>query len=179
MYFGQSGTPYTWTVNGDVNGDGINGNDLAFIPADPTQISLSGSAAQQAAQYDALSTFIQSQDCLREAKGSFVKRGACRNPWESYVNMRVTWASPPIAGQRIELQFDIFNFLNLLSDRWGLYQEAAQFENHGSAFLRAVGYDRAASRPIYTFTEPQRVKNIVYSPTRSRWRMQLGARYMF
>src|SRR5713226_8210844 len=46
IYVRQSGTPYTWTVNGDVNGDGINGNDIVFVPADASQISL-----QNPAQY--------------------------------------------------------------------------------------------------------------------------------
>src|SRR5262249_4924579 len=39
-YVGQSGTPYTWLVTGDVNGDGQNGNDVPFIPANASQISL-------------------------------------------------------------------------------------------------------------------------------------------
>src|SRR6185436_4477461 len=64
IYTGQSGTPYTWTVNGDVNADGINGNDLVFVPADASQISL-----QDPSQFQALSDFVDSQECLRKSRG--------------------------------------------------------------------------------------------------------------
>jgi hypothetical protein len=174
-YVGQSGLPYTWVVQGDVNGDGINGNDLVFVPADQSQITL-----QNPSQWDALNRFIQSQDCLKDARGSFVQRGACRNPWVSFVDLRLSWASPEfIKGHHVEVQFDIFNLLNLIDRKLGHFDQATQFETHNSTFLRAVGYDAVNKRPVYTFTEPTNVVNTVYSPTQSRWRMQLGAKYVF
>lgn len=175
IYTGQSGLPYTWTVNGDVNADGISGNDLAFIPGDASQISL-----QDPAQYEDLSKFINSQPCLQQAKGRFVQRGECRNPWQNFLNVRLGWNSPELVkGQRLELQADIFNVLNLLNPEWGLFEQEAQFETHGAQFLRAVGYDAANNRPVYTFSEPSSVRTTVYTPTLSRWRIQLGARYVF
>lgn len=175
IYTGQSGLPYTWTVNGDVNADGINGNDLAFIPADPSQISL-----QDPAQYEALNNFIDSQACLRQAKGRLIQRGECRNPWQNLFNLRLGWNSPEfIRGQKMEVQADIFNVLNLLNPEWGLFEQEAQFETHASQFLRAVGYDTANNRPLYSFTEPSAVRTTVYTPTLSRWRIQVGARYVF
>ena len=175
IYVGQSGAPYTWTVSGDVNADGISGNDLAFIPNSPEQISL-----QDPSQYEALSNFIDSQQCLREAKGDFVRRGSCRNPWSNILDVRLGWKSPEfVKGQHLEVQADIFNFMNLLYNRWGLSEQDSSFENHAAQFLRAVGYDAANNRPVYSFTEPTRVRSVVYSPTRSRWRMQIGARYVF
>ena len=168
-----SGSPYTWTVNGDVNADGINGNDLVFVPASAAGISL-----MDPTQYDALASFIDGQECLKQAKGHFVQRGACRNPWSEFLNLRGTWQSPAVKGQRVEVAVDVFDVLNLLNSKWGLFNQATGFEN-GTAFLRAVGYDAAAGRPIYTFTPPPQVVNTVYSPTSSRWRIQLGARYRF
>lgn len=169
-----SGLPYTWTVNGDVNGDGVNGNDLVFVPANASQVTL-----MDPTQYDALAAFIDSQDCLKDARGTFVQRGACRNPWSRLLNLRGTWQSPDIIkGQRFELQLDVFNVLNLIHNKWGLFNQATGFENP-AAFLRAVGYDATAQRPIYTFTAPTNVVSTVYSPTASRWRIQLGARYHF
>lgn len=170
-----SGLPYTWTVNGDVNADGINGNDLVFVPGNASQISL-----QTPAQYDALAKFIDSQDCLKNAKGHLIERGACRNPWTEFLNVRGTWRSPDLLkGQGFELQLDIFNVLNLINNKWGLFDEAAQFENANSTFLRAVGYDTVNKRPIYSFTAPSSVVSTLYTPLLSRWRIQLGARYHF
>jgi len=175
IYQGQSGTPYTWTVSGDVNADGINGNDVVFVPKDASQISL-----RDPTQYDAMQAFIESQDCLKDSRGSLIKRGACRNPWQNILNTRITWQSPKFAGeQRIEAQLDIFNLPNLINRHWADYQEAAQFENQAAGFLTAVGYDQVNNRPIYNFVKPSTVVSTIYSTTLSRWRMQLGARYTF
>jgi hypothetical protein len=174
-YIGQSGLPYTWTVAGDVNGDSLPTNDLVYVPASPSDISL-----RDPTQYAALSAFIDSQDCLREARGGFVKRGACRNPWQNFLDLRVSWTSPKLKGdQRVEVQWDIFNVLNLLKRDWGLFDQDAQFENGPPGFLAPVAYDTAKNRPIYNFVQPARVTTTLYSPTQSRWRMQLGARYTF
>src|SRR5262249_36272071 len=166
QYVAQSGTPYTWTVNGDVNADGINGNDVVFVPAQQSDITL-----MDPSQYTALSQFIDSQDCLANARGRFVHRGECRNPWSSFVNLRLGWGLPVTKDQRFEVQLDVFNLLNLVNSSWGTFDSATPFENVGSAFLRAVGYDTANNRPIYTFAAPQSVVNTVYSPTQSRWRI--------
>ena len=177
-----SGLPYTWLVNGDVNGDGQSANDLVFVPADASQITLGDGKGgpAPASAYSALSTFIDSQDCLKNARGHFVERGACRNPWTEFLNLRGTWRSPElIKGQGLEVQLDIFNFLNLLNNKWGLTNTAANFENANSTFLKAVGYDMANQRPIYQFAAPATVTSTVYTPTSSRWRIQLGARYHF
>jgi hypothetical protein len=177
-YVGQSGTPYTWTVNGDVNADGINGNDVPFIPANDAQISFNTPSGKDPVQYAALSTFIDSQTCLRRAKGGFIERGACRNPWQDFVDLRLSWLSPDLKGQRIEIQYDIFNVLNLIDSRWGHFNSVAQFEN-GPAFLQAVGYDDVNRRPKYAYRPLSTITSTVYSPTLSRWRMQLGAKYVF
>src|SRR5439155_20032991 len=118
-YVYQSGTPYAWVVNGDVNGDGQSANDLVFVPhvitdattgartIDTTQMTLNTPS-----QSSALAEFINSQDCLREvanAGGGLPQRGACRNPWSGVLDMRLTWLSPPIKwDQRVEVQWDIF-----------------------------------------------------------------------
>jgi hypothetical protein len=177
QYVGQSGLPYTWTVNGDVNADGISGNDLVFVPSSANEISL-----MDPTTFDALNAFIETQDCLREARGHFLQRGACRNSWQNTVNLRLSWRSPPLYGQRIEVQWDIFNLMNLLNSDWGHLDQATNgpgFESPQAQFLRAVSYDTANNRPIYTFTAPPAVETTFYNPTTSRWRMQIGARYMF
>jgi outer membrane receptor protein involved in Fe transport len=174
-YIGQSGLPYSWRVAGDANGDGLASNDLVFVPADPTQITL-----RDPTQYSALNDFINSQSCLREARGSIIGRGACRNPWQNFVDLRLTWTSPNFKGeQRIEVQWDIFNVMNLINKNWGHFDQDAVFENGPSPFLAVTGYDPVNNRPVYSFATPSQVTQTVYSPTQSRWRMQFGARYMF
>ena len=172
-YIGISGTPYTYTVNGDINGDGIGGNDTPYLPTSATDISL-----KDPTQYAALSSFIDSQSCLREARGTILQRSACRNPWSNLLDTRFTWNSPELKGQRFEVQFDIFNVLNLLNKDWGHFDQVTPFEG-GPRLLRAVGFDKAKNRPLYSFKDPSPISSTVYTPTSSRWRMQFGARYIF
>ena len=172
-YIGISGTPYTFNVRGDINGDGIDGNDLPFIPAASSQILL-----KDPTQYAALDSFINSVECLRNSRGQILQRSACRNPWQNEVDARFTWTSPSLKAGRIEAQLDIFNVMNLISSSWGLFQSVTGFETTGSG-LSAVGYDKASNRPIYAFKDPTPLATTIYSPTLSRWRMQFGAKYIF
>jgi hypothetical protein len=111
--------------------------------------------------------------------GGFVQRGACRNPWQDFLDARLTWRSPNWKDQHFEVQWDVFNVLNLLNSRWGHLNSVANFENAPSAFLKATGYDSVNNRPIYTFAAPGTITQTTYSPTASRWRMQFGARWIF
>ena len=175
-YVGVSGTPYTYVTSNDVNGDGISGNDLVFVPKDSSQISISPTSP---GKFSDLQAFINSQSCLRDAAGGYIHRNACRNPWVDFLDMRVSWQSPKFKGeQQIEVQWDIFNVLNLINSSWGHNDQVAQFAT-GPSFLKAVGFDAANNRPIYNVTLPSSIVSTVYSPTSSRWRMQFGARYMF
>ncbi len=178
IYVGNSGSPYTWTVGGDVNADGVSGNDLPFIPASAAQISL-----QNPSQYQALSDFIDGQTCLRAARGGLLKRNSCRNPWQNFTTARLSWTTPKVGGQEVELTLDLFNVLRFLDRDWGLTKSVSAFEAGGS-FLRAVGYDQVNNRPIYSFQPPAVIENIVYGEAtggidRSRYRFQLGAKYRF
>ncbi|MGZ6142452.1 MAG: TonB-dependent receptor, partial [Myxococcales bacterium] len=175
-YVGVSGTPYTWVTANDVNGDGVSQNDLMFVPSSPSQISLSDTSGKM---YTDLQSFISSQSCLNDAKGGFVGRNACRNPWADFIDLRISWNSPSWkGGQHIEAQWDIFNVLNLINPQWGHFDQVAQFEN-ATPVLSAVAYDAANKRPVYKFTPLGSIISPVYSSTLSRWRMQLGARYVF
>jgi outer membrane receptor protein involved in Fe transport len=174
-YTGLSGTPYTWSVSGDANGDGVSGNDLPFIPANASQITL-----KDPSQFAALQKFINSQSCLRDAQGSLLQRGACRNPWQDYLDARVSWTTPSVwKGVKAELQYDIFDVLNLINSSWGHVNSATGFETANGSFLRVSGYDAANKRPVYTFAAPPSIVSTSYGPTTSRWRMQFGGRVMF
>lgn len=173
IYIGRSGEPYAWIVNGDVNADGISGNDLPFIPADATQISL-----QDPAQFAALDQFISSQSCLADARGGLLERNSCRNPWINFLDARVTKFVPTVRGQTLELSLDLFNVLNFIDRDWGLVDRVSDFEQ-GPRFLNSVGFDAAANRPIYTFSAPATIERTIFGLNSSRWRMQLGAKYRF
>lgn len=173
VYNARSGTPYTWMVNGDVNADGINGNDLPFIPTAAGDILL-----EDPTQFGALDDFINSQECLANDRGRFHRRNSCRNPWQSFLNSRVQYTIPTIGKQGLQLQWDVFNLLNLIDTDWGLFKEVSNFEQ-GGRFLDARGVDPVTNKPIFRFTPPSVIERTVLTPTLSRWRMQVGARYVW
>ncbi|MFN0178467.1 MAG: TonB-dependent receptor domain-containing protein [Gemmatimonadales bacterium] len=183
IYRGQSGLPFAYTYNGDANGDGIVGNDLLYVPKDPTDISLVA-----AADYAVLDQFIAGQDCLRSQRGQVMRRNSCRNPWISFVDVRLSKFINVPGGNRMQVGADIFNFLNMLDADWGLQRETSAFEELN--FLRVAGTDNrgttgttADDRGLYDL--PKSGSNIILPRIRpvqtfgSRWRVQLGAKYVF
>jgi hypothetical protein len=113
--------------NGDLNGDGYNGNDPIYIPrdaTDPNEIRFvdQGSGATlvtAATQAQAFEQFISEHECLNEQRGKIMERNSCRTPWSQKVDVSLRQSLPEIRGQRITVQLDIFNFANLLNKDWG------------------------------------------------------------
>jgi hypothetical protein len=173
IYLGRSGQPFSYQVSNDINADGTSGNDNIYIPRDASEISLSGDAAAQAAAFTRLDSLITANACLSEQRGQIMERNSCRNPWINTLNARLA-AFIPLPGQSLEISADLFNVLNLLDGGWGLEKRTSQFET--ATLLRAAGFDAANNRPLYALSFPR-----FNDPelNRSRWRLQLGARYSF
>jgi hypothetical protein len=178
FYAGQSGSPFTYAVDGDANADGYI-NDPIYLPAnlrpggDVTLVVEDGQGGYlpaSASEYDKLAAFLHSQSCLAPQYGRLMIRNSCRNPWASETEARLARAVP-IGSRTVTLTLDVFNVLNLVSARWGQVRNLS--DTH---FLRLAGYDQADGRGIYLFQEPDRRQADVQA---SRWRMQLGAAATF
>ena len=124
-YEGTAGFPIDYTVqNGDLNGDGYNGNDLIYVPrnaTDPNEIkigtqSTGGVFTQDLAAAQAFESFISSQKCLDEQRGTIMKRNSCRTPWQNRLDLSVRQSLPRIQGQNFTIQLDIANFANALGE---------------------------------------------------------------
>lgn len=195
IYVGQSGRTYSYTYNGDVNGDGYEGlepglggrnNDLVYVPNDVNELTWINPADAQL--FDEL---IQKEPCLRENRGRILPRNACRGPWQNRFDLRITQNVPTARMGRAQLEVNIFNVLNLLNKDWGLQQGPANntvtlldFEGRvnnsatGAPRFRYIGFfseerdangnviARRAERPFTTFFD-------------SRYQIQIGLRYRF
>ncbi len=177
VYTARAGTPYAYVDVLDANGDGNTTNDLLYVPRDASDISLVNPN-----DWDRLNNFIAGEKCLREQRGRVMERGSCRNPWSKFLDLRLAKAVPTMSGQSFLVSADIFNFLNFLDSDWGKNRETANFEQ--VSLLSMTGYDtrgtatQADDRGRYTVPSvlPFQRRVIVNS---SRWRMQLGAKYLF
>ena len=176
LYAGASGTPYTYVITGDANADGMPIGmlqpDIAYVPVDSTDIALFSPA-----QWDTLSAFIKREPCLRHQRGRILERNSCRNPWFGTVNARLSKAFPTAAGHSVELTTDLYNVLNLVNRRWGLYRVTAP--TPAWPMLRMRGYDTTKQRGIYELTLPTLRDVQDFEGRWSRWLAELSIRYTF
>jgi outer membrane receptor protein involved in Fe transport len=183
FYNGQSGRPYSFTVDNDLNNDGFDANDLFYIPADPSEILLgrvTNDLYEPASQsdYDALFSFIDNNDYLKDNKGKMSERNGARNPWSDVLDLRIAQDIPDLWGMgHFQLTLDVLNVLNLIDSASGWVERTAQSSYEIVDWTRA--FDPASGRPVYSFNK--RDNNTPYDPDdlNSRWAMQLGLRYSF
>jgi hypothetical protein len=176
FYNGISGRPFSYIVQGDVNGDGLSDNDLAYIPRDQSDIILVTSAGAPAPQsdYDALFAFINKDEYLSKNKGKIAERNGARSAWESQIDLRIAQDIGSLRGHKVELTFDVTNFGNLLNHDWGWVRQASQqvalVTFHS---VQTTGSD--AGRPRYRWTSVTDPR--IASNSLSRWTAQFGIRY--
>jgi outer membrane receptor protein involved in Fe transport len=192
VYAGSSG-------RGDLNADGIVGNDLLYVPTDVTDvnqirfqnITVAGevlTAADQATKFEEL---ISKSPCLNESRGKIMGRDSCRLPFSNNFDLTVRQNIPIVsAAQRVTLQLDIFNFGNLLNKKWGQQQVSPYSSFNNIPLLTHTASstsDPATAVQTFTFNyrtldptktgtiKPYQVGNFVSN----YYRMQLSARVSF
>lgn len=170
FYTGTSGRPYAWTSASDLNGDGFAGNDLIYVPINAQDISLSNPA-----QWTTLDNFIKNEPCLQAQRGRVMERTSCRNPWRTFVDARAVKSFRTIRGQSVEVTASMFNVLSFLGIGGKIYN-VATFEN--SSLLTRTGYNAALGRGIYSLDGAGRALKF-QDINASRWKLELGARYIF
>jgi len=181
-FAGAGGNRYSFIYSGDVNGDGQGGNDLIYIPASQGEILLDpytsgGQTISAADQWTRLNAFIEQDDYLRSHRGQIAERFGAVNPWYSDVDMRVLQDIGFESGttrHTFQVTLDVLNVGNLINSNWGVRKVASASATSPLSFVRF----NAAGAPVFKFTGPS--KTFVDDPGLfSRWRAQLGLRYMF
>jgi len=177
-YNGQSGLPFSFIYNGDINGDGFDANDLFYIPKNNDDILLgtlsNGVYTPNQTMYDELNSFINNDDYLKDNRGKIAGRNGARNPWRNTLDMKITQdISFDIYG-KFQLSLDILNVLNMLNKNWG-WDEGVFSTYQVVKYQGRLSDDRA----VYSFTKPGNNKAYSSDDTNSRWAMQFGVRYIF
>lgn len=144
----SSGLPYTPTVLGDVNGDGI-GGDRAFVFDPSTVAETTFAAGMRALLTDAPRSATR---CLRAYLGSPAPRNACTGPWWGTVNGRVAVPAWSIGhGRTATLALSLTNLLagvdELLGTRLDLASAASAYPDPVLYIVR--GFDTTAKRFRY------------------------------
>ncbi|MCE7053055.1 carboxypeptidase regulatory-like domain-containing protein [Algoriphagus sp. AGSA1] len=118
-YSGIGGTRYSLRVNGNVNGDFVNSNDLAFV-FDPSTSGLSETIVEGMNNVLANPDNL-AKDYIRESLGKVAVRNGGENGyfgnWDLRAAKKVYFSGERKSG--VELGLDIFNVANLLNKEWG------------------------------------------------------------
>ncbi len=178
-YVGSTGRPFSLVVNGDINGDGYSGNDLAFVfdPDDPDTPAAVAAAMQRLLDNEE----SVARDYIRRSLGRIADRNGGRAPWVGRMDVRTAVSVPISSTRSVEFTADIFNFLNLLNSNWGgqaLLPQGISASNPISQqlpLLNVVGFDQATRRYSYTVNESVGVLRTRGDP----YQIQLGLRYRF
>ncbi len=181
FYNGQSGIPYSYIYNGDLNRDGSLYNDLIYVPAKQSDINLTTNATvntSPATQWTQLNNFIENDEYLKTRRGQYAERNGARTPFENHFDIRIAEIYNFKAyGKKhtIEVSFDILNFTNLLSSKWG---RAYSIQGYQNELITFNGYD-VNNKPTYTFVPPTTSSTWQVSDYNSRWHAQIGVKYSF
>lgn len=186
FYSGNSGSKFTYLVNGDLNSDGRFGNDLLYVPRNAGEIkfidflnadnTVRFTADQQAAAFQA---YIDNDKYLSKRRGMYTERNENNTPWEHILDMRIAQDFRINTGKSrhtLQLTFDVFNLTNLINRNWGRqYAVGNQAYNILTTLNRTSG-PVASQGKGYNFTIGQDPWNLNFG---SRFQGQIGIRYLF
>jgi hypothetical protein len=168
-FVGQSGSGFHLLVNGDVNGDDHNNNDLAFIPDPNSPTTDPEIAAAMRRLLDNPGNYAR--DYIRANAGGFGQRNAARSPFARRLDLRLA-KSLRIAGRHgAELLVDVFNVERLLNPAWGGRYVVAR----NQFLLNVIGFDQATQRYRYRVNENVGTTRKSGDP----YQIQAGVRYTF
>ena len=173
-FAGAGGNRYSFLYSGDVNGDGQGGNDLIYIPRTQSR------PQSRRSMGFAFNAFIAQDGYLSSHRGHIAERFGESNPWYSNVDLRIL-QDFTVGGETrhtFQLSVDILNFLNMLNSSWGVRKVASAAATSPLKLVRFDTTNPAAPVPVFNFTGP--ATTFIDDPSLlSRWRMQIGLRYIF
>ena len=190
IYEGHSGQAYSLYYFFDkslphgsqsINGDGVNGNDLLYIPNTVEVMNMNWKSEADKNNFE---NFILGDKYLRNNRGKWSERNKLRMPFESQFDFSLSqdFIYNLKRGGKITLMWTVMNVANLLNKDWGKYYKNvyafAPLTVTGVTEVKktvkdkevVVGYD-----PTYSYYENTKSLDDYFS----RWRMQFGVRITF
>lgn len=174
FYEGRTGKPYSWTYLNDLNGDGIGGNDLMYIPTAPGsgEVVFRGGQAEETRFWEV----VNGDRALNAARGGIVGKNSSYGPWVNTFDVRVAQELPGLMkGHKVSMILDILNFGNMLNKKWGRIEEIGFPSNR--SFVNFNGLD-ASGRYIYSLGTVESL-NVRQASGESQWSAQVTLRYEF
>jgi hypothetical protein len=192
FYEGRRGKPFSWTYRNDLNGDGIAGNDLMYVPSAPGsgEVAFYGATpADQQANEDRFWSIVNANPSLAGAKGSVVGRNSGYAPWVNTIDLRLSQEVPGFFSKHKGMvSFDILNFGNMLNKKWGRIDEVGfntgtigGVNSRGGNARSFVNYAGLTADGRYIYNTQNSVEDFTTKQTKgeSQWAVQVTLRYEF
>ncbi|MEG1055781.1 MAG: Oar protein, partial [Janthinobacterium sp.] len=181
FYEGRKGKPYSWTVNNDLNGDGVQGNDLMYIPSKPGsgEVVFRNDTATNHANEDRFWAFVNSNPDLKKSAGGVASRNGSFAPWTNSFDMRISQEVPGFfKGNKGVFTMDFFNVGNMINRKWGRINEIGFQSGGGQArsFVDFAGLD-AQGRYIYQVRDKVENYDVRQNKGESQWAIQATVKY--
>jgi hypothetical protein len=157
-YAGIGGTRFSVTAGGNVNGDFVDTNDLAYIFPNLTQTLIDNPEVGQALK-----------NYITDYNNKVAERNGGKNGFYGVWDVRV---AKKIKFEKIgafELSVDIFNVANLLNKEWGVNKSYGN-----TALYRITGFDQATKQFKYSLNTSG-LEPLSGNP----YQIQIGAKYSF
>ena len=192
-YIGEQSGVFSYTYNGDMNGDRVSFNDLMYVPKSASEIRFQPLTVvsngvttiyTEAQQQKAFDDYINQDSYLRGIRGQYAERNAHVLPMLHRLDLSVTQdIFVKISGKNnnFQIRADILNFTNLLNRDWGISQRVT---NQNVLNYRTT----TANVPFYqlaTQTEADGTRFLIKDTFQKNasvfdvWQAQLTLRYIF
>lgn len=189
VFSAQSGSPYTWLINGNKvtnNGQQV---DLAYIPTSQSDINLpqftdaGGIIHTSQQQWDDMNNYISGDKYLNTHRGSYTERNGARTPWNNLLDLRfmqdINFYTKNNKKHTLQINFDIMNITNLINPKWGYVYYVPNTINQSVSFgLTSLGSIGTNGNPNFNYTSPTSTPYSI-DKLASRWQGQIGVRYSF
>ncbi|MEI9909041.1 MAG: carboxypeptidase regulatory-like domain-containing protein [Bacteroidota bacterium] len=194
VYQGSIDGRFSYVYGADFNRDGVNGNDLIYIPKDATKTSeitfvpsasINGVVYSAAEQGQLFENYIKQDKYLSKHRGQYAERNGGQFPWRNQLDFKFMQDLFVKTGKyRNTLQFtiDVFNFGNLINSDWSKVKTL----NAGSILVPQNQNSLVPGGAVVpTFRLASANNQIVTSTFRdnvsvsSTYFMQFGLRYIF
>jgi len=159
-YSGIGGTRFSATTGGNINGDFVDSNDLAYMFPEITKAILDDPQVGQALK-----------DYITEYNGRIAERNGGKNGFYGVWDLRVAKKMKFDKIGAFELSVDIFNVANLLNKEWGVN------ESYGNTSLyKVTKFNKDTMQYEYT----KNVSGGGLAPLSGNpYQIQIGAKYTF
>ena len=188
-YVGNQGSPFSYNIAGDMNGDRIPNNELIFIPKNGSDIKFAPLAVgsrtySEAEQQAAFESYIQQDAYLSSHRGEYAERNGSFLPMLHRFDLSVVQdIYVKVKGKKntIQIRADILNFGNMLNDSWGVSQRATNpsILNYSTTTNGEPVYKLATQKLVDGSTTLIKDTHQYNSSVFDVWTAQLGVRYIF